>query len=269
MTFQIHSSIPSQFITPRQVEIWFPPGYEADVGRGFPVLYMHDGQNVFSAATSTHKIPWGVDEGLLRLIAKNQVRAPIVVGIWNHPTRRWAEFMPQKAFDYPGGEEKRARFVQEAGQPFSDMYLRFIVEELKPFMDRTYRTLPDQGDTFIMGSSMGGLISLYALCEYPQVFGGAACLSTHWVSGEGVVLDYLRANLPQPGRHKLYFDFGTVGLDADYEPYQMQADEIMRFAGYQPDVDWMTRKFPGAEHNEAAWQARVHIPLEFLFSRKL
>ena len=91
----------------------------------------------------------------------------------------------------------------------SDHYLRFIVEELKPYVDAHYRTLPDQHNTFIMGSSMGGLISLYAMCEYPHVFGGAGCVSTHFPIGRGIALKYMQDNLPDPKTHKFYFDYGT------------------------------------------------------------
>ncbi len=123
-----------------------------------------------------------------------------------------------------------------------------------------------------MGSSMGALISLYGVIEYPDVFGGAACVSTHWPSsmllddpaGNEQVLDYLRASLPPPGDHKLYFDFGTAELDSDYEPHQQAVDDVLRELGYTPGPLWQTRKFEGAGHNEGAWQARAHVPLKFL-----
>ena len=115
-----------------------------------------------------------------------------------------------------------------------------------------------------MGSSMGGLISLYAICEYPQVFGGAGCVSTHWLAGENMLVDYFGAALPDPIDHKLYFDYGTETLDADYEPYQLRMDERLAARGYERDQNWVTRKFPGAEHSEVAWRTRVRIPLEFL-----
>ncbi len=116
-----------------------------------------------------------------------------------------------------------------------------------------------------MGSSMGGLISLYALCEYPAVFGGAGCLSTHWPAVAGVILPYLQEALPQPGGHKLYFDYGTATLDALYEPYQQEVDGVLRGKVYTA-VSWQTHRFDGAEHNEAAWQARLDIPLTFLLN---
>ncbi|MDW8466083.1 MAG: alpha/beta hydrolase-fold protein [Chloroherpetonaceae bacterium] len=149
----------------------------------------------------------------------------------------------------------------------SDNYLRFLVEELKPFIDSTYRTRPEQSHTFIMGSSMGGLISLYAICEYPHIFGGAACLSTHFPAADGAVIEYMKSHLPDPATHKIYFDYGTETLDAQYEPYQQRADAVMRQRGFIEGKNWITRKFPGDEHSERAWRKRVHIPLLFLLGK--
>jgi len=115
-----------------------------------------------------------------------------------------------------------------------------------------------------MGSSMGGLISAYALCEYPDVFGRAGCVSTHWPAGDGCVVDYLGQHLPRPGTHRLYFDYGTATLDATYEPFQQRADAVLKAAGYTAGRDWITRKFPGAEHSEKSWRERVDQPLSFL-----
>ena len=162
------------------------------------------------------------------------------------------------------------RFAQaHGGEPWSDDYLRFLVGEVKPFVDAHSCTLPEQAHTFVMGSSMGGLISLYALGEYPGVFAGAGCLSTHWPAGDGLMIDYLRRALPPPGAHRFYFDYGTETLDAGYEPYQLQADQVMRAAGYRHGQDWITRKFPGAEHSERAWRQRVHLPLLFLLEGRI
>jgi predicted alpha/beta superfamily hydrolase len=217
MSLYIHPSFPAQSIDPRQVEVWLPPSYEAS-DRRYPVLYMHDGQNVFNPETSTHKVPWGVDEALTRLVAENTAREAIVVAAWC-TSQRVREYMPAKAFDTPRGAAMKTEAFQQFGLPLSDQYLQFLVTELKPFVDTTYRTLPAQPDTFIMGSSMGGLISLYALCEYPHVFGGAGCVSTHWVVADGICVDYMRDALPQAGQHRLYFDYGTEGIDAPYGNY--------------------------------------------------
>lgn len=254
----------SNNVPSRQVDVWLPPAYEVHSDQRYPVLYMHDGQNLFDPATSTHQIDWGIDEAMEQLNADGRVPPTIVVGVWN-TAKRWHEYMPQRPFATPASlEVLRSMGPDWAEGPQSDAYLRFLTQELKPFIDATYRTRPEREATTIMGSSMGGLISLYALCEYPDVFAAAGCVSTHWPAGEGIVLDYLAQALPTPGRHKLYFDYGTEELDALYEPYQQRADVILAAAGYTPEQDWITRKFPGANHSERAWRERVHIPLTFL-----
>lgn len=256
-----HPTFPSHFVEPRPVDVWLPPGYEPAGDSRYPVVYMHDGQNLFEPTRSLSGADWSIAEAMTCLIQAGQTRGAIVVGIWC-VEQRVLEYMPCKALD---SLQAVQRFAQaHGGEPWSDDYLRFLVQEVKPFVDTRYRTLPEQAHTFVMGSSMGGLISLYALCEYPGLFAGAGCLSTHWPAGDGVMLDYLRRALPPPGRHRLYFDYGTETLDAEYEPYQLQADEALRAAGYRHGVDWITRRFPGAEHSERAWRQRVHLPLLFL-----
>ncbi len=262
----------SQFVPPRQVDVWLPPQYEQEPDGRFPTLYMHDGQNLFDPGSAYSGVTWGVAETLTRLIANGDVPPTIVVGIWNAGERRWPEYLPQRPFATPAGQQQlrhirtqfREKFGTAVAEPESDNYLRFLVYELKPFIDQNYRTKPEREHTFVMGSSMGGLISLYALCEYPAVFAGAGCVSTHWPAVNGVMLPYLQEHLPAAGRHKLYFDYGTEGLDADYEPHQLAIDALLRRHGYTAGQDWLTCKFPGADHNEAAWQQRLHIPLTFL-----
>lgn len=230
----------------------------------YPVIYMQDGQNLFDPALSFIGVDWGMDEAMMRLIHEGRHSGAIIVGIWNSPLRL-QEYMPQKPLSMRPGQPILNRFIdQTGGKPQSDGYLRFLVEELKPFIDAHYPALPDPAHTLIMGSSMGGLISLYALIEYPDVFGAAGCLSTHWPIGEEALVDALGAALPPPGRHRLYFDYGTETLDADYEPWQRRMDAWLRAAGYQEGQDWLTRKFEGAEHSERAWRERVHLPLAFL-----
>ncbi|MGE0030464.1 MAG: alpha/beta hydrolase [Steroidobacteraceae bacterium] len=250
-----HEAFASREVEARNVDVWLPPGYDRDGSKRYAVIYMHDGQNLFDPATSYGGVDWAIDEILTGLIASGRARPAIVVGIWNAGQARYAEYMPQRAV--AAAANQRDRLI-------SDRYLKFIVAELKPFIDAHYRTRPGRDDTFIMGSSMGGLISAYAVSEYPEVFGGAACVSTHWPAEGGVAIDYLAANLPAPGVHRLYFDFGTATLDAGYEPYQQRMDWILRRRGYVAGEDWITRKFESAEHSEKAWRLRAGVPLQFL-----
>lgn len=255
--------IESDQLPNRKVDVWLPPGYE-DSERAYPVIYAHDGQNLFDPATSYIGVDWALDETMTELITSRKIKPAIVVGIWNTENRT-NEYMPEKAAEMLESQvTSQSVEDEEHFQPVSDAYLAYIVEELKPAIDRTYRTRPERNHTYLLGSSMGGLISLYGVCEYPDVFGGAACLSTHWPAGDGIVLEYLKAHLPKPGAHRFYFDYGTETLDADYEPYQLRADRIMKEAGYVQGEDWLTLKFEGDEHSERSWRQRVHIPLEFL-----
>lgn len=259
-----YDDFPSSHIVPRRVDVWLPRDYASEPDRRYPVLYMHDGQNCFNADDSPSGAAWEVQRALERLIAAGETEPAIIVGIWSINSRRYREYRPARPFLYISEPAWRRITAGLGGWPLSDAYLAFITEELKPFVDSRYRTRPDRANTTIMGSSMGGLISLYALCEYPAIFGAAACLSTHWPAVEGVILPYLRDHLPDPATHHLYFDFGTATLDALYRPVQTRVDAVMAGAGYTPGENWITREFPGAAHFETDWQKRVHIPLRFL-----
>lgn len=263
-----HANFPTNLVDPRHIDVWLPPDYGENQYQRYAVLYMHDGQNLFDPDIAFTGIDWGIDEALVQLSEINKIRPAIVVGVWN-VEKRWLDYIPQKPLETPQGQALREQTIEKygvrAGQEiYTDRYLRFLVDELKPFIDDNYFTLSDRQNTFIMGSSMGGLASLYALCEYPRVFGGAGCLSTHWPALEELGTQWVQKTLPDAGQHKIYFDYGTETLDAAYEPYQQQIDAVIRAKGYTQNVNWLTRKFPGAEHNEAAWRQRIHIPLEFL-----
>lgn len=277
-TIRRFQNFASEYVAPRHVDVWLPEGYSAN--EKYAVLYMHDGQMLFDSTTTWNKAEWGVDETAGALIKQHKIRNMIVVGIWNGGALRHSEYFPQKAFEWLKPEQQEMLYAanrQSGASVFqghkvqSDNYLRFIVKELKPFIDREFSTLPDAANTFIAGSSMGGLISMYAFCEYPEVFGGAACLSTHWPGiftmdnnpVPDAFFNYLNAHLPKPSARKIYFDFGTATLDSLYPPLQAKVDEIMKQKGYT-NANWMTRAFPGKDHSERAWNERFYLPLEFL-----
>ncbi len=269
----------SQYVTPRHIDIWLPEGYTDSIR--YPVLYMHDGQMLYDAEMTWNRQSWDVDDVATELFRAGVVRPLIVVGIWNGGETRHPDYFPQKPFEQMSQEGRdtltaqlrRAGHAKEAFTPRSDSYLKFIVEELKPFVEEKYSVQTGRDNTFIAGASMGGLISLYAVCEYPELFGGAACLSTHWVGTFDTLnnpfpdayLDYLRRRLPAPPEgHRIYFDCGDQTLDAMYPTIQRRIDSLMHSRGYD-ETNWMTRYFPGEDHSEKAWNKRLHIPLEFLF----
>ncbi len=263
---ETHAALPSKFVAPRRVDVWLPPGYDTNPTERYPVVYMHDGQNLFDPATSYGGVPWAADEALLRLMATRQTRGAIIVGIWN-TSARFSEYLPEKAVPAAAYADLVAQFKLSAIPPQGDAYLKYLVTELKPFIDRTYRTSPEPEHTSTLGSSMGAFISAYAICEYPDVFGRAGCVSIHWPLGDGVVIGWLAHHLPKPGTHRIYFDFGTETLDAAYEPYQRKMDAIMQAAGYRAGDDWLTCKFAGAQHSERSWRERVDIPLAFFLKK--
>jgi predicted alpha/beta superfamily hydrolase len=255
----------SAHVERRNVDVWLPPSYFTAAGttNRYPVLYVHDGQNVFDPATSFIGVDWGLDETATRLIAERKIPELIIVAIWNTP-QRLAEYMPQRAIARATEAEATGPFKAVREKPLGDAYLKFLVTELKPAIDAHYRTLTHRASTHIMGSSMGGLISLAALCDYPEVFGGAACLSTSWTVAGGVAARELPKLLPDPATHKIYFDYGAEAKDARYEQLQFAVDAKLRAAGYGAGTNWITKSFPGAEHSERAWRDRVHVPLQFL-----
>lgn len=255
----------SQFVDRRNVDVWLPPSYfsAAAKARRYPVIYSQDGQNIFDPATSFIGVDWGIDETMTRLVAGKQIPEAIVVAVWNTP-KRFSEYMPQKPFERVKEADLPDMFKSARRQPLGDAYLRYLVRELKPAIDARYRTLPGRESTSILGSSMGGLIALYAVCEYPEVFGGAACLSTAWTVAGGINARDLQAALPDPGTHRIYFDYGNETKEEGYEALQQQVDSQLKAAGYQAGKNWVTRKFPGEEHSERAWRKRVHLPLQFL-----
>jgi enterochelin esterase-like enzyme len=268
----------SKYADPRRVVVWLPSGYQPH-GRKYAVLYMHDGQNLFDKKTAGYGMEWEIDEHLAALIRDKKVRPTIVVGIWNTP-KRLQEYVPSKAFTSLPADYRGKVKALYGGDPLSDGYLKFLVRELKPMIDTRFNVRTDRANTVIMGSSMGALISLYAIDEYPKVFGAAGMISTHWplvINPDGKPLSdedyevvsatferYLAPALPDPATHKLYFDHGSETLDAAYKRYQDRVDAVVARRGYKQGVNWLTRSFPGQKHNEISWASRVDTPLQFL-----
>jgi enterochelin esterase-like enzyme len=274
------NSVASRYVDARPVDVWLPADYTP--AKRYAVLYMQDGQNLFDASQTWNKAAWNVHQALSQLMQQGRVQDTIVVGVPNNGKYRYSEYYPEKYLALLP-DEVRIDYVRRAqwGRTLGDAYLRYIVQELKPMIDRTYSTHSEPSGTFLMGSSMGGMISLYAVCEYPHIFGGVAALSTHWVGRPSVwgppeklqndifplaALTYLRQHLPKPGSHRIYMDHGTTGLDSIYGKHQIVVDSLVASAGYTA-ADWQTRVFEGTGHSETDWAARVELPLTFLLSK--
>jgi len=271
------ADFPSNYIRPRNVDVWLPKNYSKD--KKYSVLYMHDGQMLYDAATTWNKQEWKVDEVASTLLKEGKVQDFIVVSPWNIPEIRWQDYFPQKAFDYLRADVQEEFRAEAKKNNFSlnfnaDNYLKFLTEELKPFIDKTFNVKTDREHTFVAGSSMGGLISMYAMCEYPDVFSAAACISTHWVGTmpmkDNPIPDtffaYMSDHLPSPKTHRFYFDYGTETLDKHYPQYAPIVDTIFMKKGYT-EANFVNRKFEGTDHSENSWQKRLHIPFTFLLKK--
>jgi predicted alpha/beta superfamily hydrolase len=277
-SLKFYENFKSEFVDARNVGVWLPNNYSSN--DKYPVLYLHDGAMLFDASTTWNKKSWEVDETFQKLIDDNKIEKCIIVGIWNNGDFRHSEYFPEKMIEsIPESTRKKVVEEQLRGKPQGDNYLKFIVSELKPFVDKTFSTKADKPNTYIGGASMGGLISLYAMCEYPEVFGNAICMSTHLPMTRSEKLaavvesdlaskfrDYLVTNLPNAESHKLYMDFGDQTIDAYYKFFQDKVDAVLIQKGYS-DKNWTTKFFSGDDHSETSWARRLNIPLLFMLGK--
>lgn len=227
----------------RNIIIWLPPGYKRirNILKKYPVLYMHDGQNLMDPQTAFAGKDWRVDETIVKLCGEKKMKEIIVVGIYNTPDR----------IEEYGNAEK------------SELYLKFIVDELKPFIDTNYRTLSGREDTAIMGSSLGGLVSFIAGWKYYDVFSMAGCLSSSFYYDNERVFEMVNPAGRPKSKVKFYIDHGEDGLIRGQKMF-CRLTELGYVIG--KDIDYYYS--PGAEHNEPAWAHRLERPLLFFFGMK-
>jgi predicted alpha/beta superfamily hydrolase len=270
-------SFPTKYITPRPVDVWLPGNYSSE--KKYAVLYMHDGQMLFDETATWNKQEWKIDEVASDLMNKGVTKEFIVVGIHNIAALRWLDLYPEKAMSFLTNEElgsvKSFSNNDVALEDLTgDEYLKFLVEDLKPYIDKTYSVYTNKENTFVAGSSMGGLMSMYAISQYPDVFEGAACLSTHWVGAQPVknnplpnaILTYLEKNVPDAKTHKMYFDYGNTTLDQLYPEYAPKVDSIFLNNEFT-DSNFKNLFFEGTDHSEISWQNRVSSPLTILLKK--
>jgi len=230
----------------RTLILYLPPSYNENRLKRYPVVYMHDGQNLFDASTSAFGTEWRVDETLNAQIPAGQTEEVIVVGVYNTSNRIW-EYTPCCDGTYGGGG--------------ANTYERFLIDTVKPYVDQTYRTLPGKENTAIMGSSLGGLVSCYIARRNPQVFTKAGCMSSSfWWNSEAFTVQVEQSTAHPAVR--FYLDAGTVN---DGLPQTTRMDNALLADGYVQGGDLNFYVAQGASHNEASWAARVGIPLSWLF----
>ncbi|WP_053234218.1 alpha/beta hydrolase [Nonlabens sp. Asnod3-H03] len=267
-TILYFNNFKSSYVDQRQLEIWLPQGYPL-TGVDYKLLYMHDGQNVFNKSSSNYGKAWEIDEKMDSLSVINAIKPTIVVTTWSHSKKRMNEYMPQQPKELTQSKFAKSELKKNTGydQLYSDEYLKFVTTEVLPFVRNKFQVSEEPKDNIIMGSSMGGLISLYAMMEYPNIFGNAGCLSTHWpvpYLGEAFI-ESLPETIPPAKNHRIYFDYGTETLDKDYEPYQLRVDSMFIEKGYT-SVNYRSIKFEGHEHDENYWRQRVAPALVYLLN---
>jgi len=254
-----HKKFHSQFLTSdRDVLVYLPPNYDSANTR-YPVIYFHDGQNLFDGATAfIARKEWRVDETAQALIAAGKIEPLIIVGVYNAGNERTNEYTPTEDSKHKMGGK-------------ADLYGRLLVEELKPFIDRTYRTRRSAKNTALAGSSLGGLVSLYLGLKYPHVFGRVAVVSPSvWFANQHIV--GFVAALPKKPKVRIWMDIGTKEGRNQEEAQQTVRGvrllyETLVKKGWQPGQDLSYLEAEGAQHNEAAWAQRVEPILKFLFPR--
>ena len=247
---RVLGAFPSKFVAPRDVLVWLPPGYALESKRRYPVLYFHDGNNMLDDSTSFVG-EWKLDETAARMIAGRQVAPFIAVCVYN-TGERIAEYTPVEDARHPGGGR-------------GDRYARFLIEELKPVIDRDYRTAKGPSNTGVVGSSLGGLISLAIGFDHPDVFGliGAVSPSVWWAD-RAIIAQAAHA----PKSLRVWLDIGTVEGDSplggsrEVEGVAATRDALLKAGLPEPRVHF--EAVEGAHHNEAAWAARLDRILEFL-----
>jgi predicted alpha/beta superfamily hydrolase len=245
-----HEQFRSRFLrNQRDLIVYVPPGYDEQPHRRFPVLYIHDGQNLFDRATAFGGQDWNVHGAADYLIQGGAIEPLIIVGIYNTGKSRIYEYTPTKVPKLGGGR--------------ADRYAKFLMQEVMPFVQQQYRALPEPSQTGIGGSSLGGLVSLYIGLKHPQVFGKIAALSPSVWWNQRVILRLAAAANPQP-RPRIWLDIGTregPKIVPDVEQFR----DLLLKKGWREDQDLHYERVEGAEHNEAAWSQRVGPFLQFLY----
>lgn len=245
-----HEQFHSEFLEhDRDVLVWLPPGYDDD-GVRYSVLYMHDGQNLFEPDTAFNKGEhWRVGETAAQLIEAGRIEPLIIVGIYNTGEARVEEYTPT-------GDKK-------LGGGHADDYGRMIIEELKPLIDREYRTQTDPAHTGIAGSSLGGLVSLHLGFTHPQVFTKIAALSPSVWWGRKAILKTIRESRSKP-KLRLWVDMGTAEGRRGLDDARLLKAALVGL-GFAEGVDLHYAEYEGATHSEQAWSERVGPMLEWLF----
>ncbi len=251
-----------------RVDVWIPD----EVSSGTPILVMHDGENIFYPEYTFHNQTWGI----LQAIAHGRIVAdcmPIVVAVWGlrgehaFDKSRMYELAPQDLLvANPDLYQMLDKAEFQVEQLAGNRYQSLLAEEIVPTVANKYGVSLDRRRTAIMGSSMGGLASLYGMAKHPDVYGAALCLSTHVAFWDPAFVPSLVDLLPSPGSHFVWTDRGSINLDSQYEQPHRDVIAALLSKGYTRDVDFQAHIFDGTDHNELAWSRRIEYPLNWWLS---
>jgi predicted alpha/beta superfamily hydrolase len=245
-----HEQFRSRFLrNQRDLIVYVPPGYDEQPQRRFPVLYLHDGQNLFDRATAFGGQDWNVHGAADYLIQSGSLEPILIVGIYNTGKSRIQEYTPSKAPKLGGGR--------------ADRYGKFLLQEVMPFIQNEYRAQTGPQVTGIGGSSLGGLVSLYFGLKYPQTFGKIAALSPSVWWNQRIILRFAASATPQPRPH-IWLDIGTregPKIVPDVEQFR----DVLVKKGWRENQDLHYERVEGGEHNETSWSQRIGRVLAFLY----
>jgi len=243
----------------RWVDVWIPQGTPSGL------LVAHDGQNVFDDRSATHHQTWDAARAAVRAAARVGVAAPAVIGVWNgsttqRPHRRGYELAPQKLMSTQMAVDTRLADWYDFSQMCGDEYQAEVAEVIVP---RVLQMIGADVPIAMMGASMGGLATLYALGERPKLYTCGLAFSVHWPFAGNPLVDALINHLPAAGKIRLWMQNGTGGLDSSYEPFQRRADALLMSRGYQPGRDFSSRVLRRSGHNEWSWARRLPDAIEW------
>jgi predicted alpha/beta superfamily hydrolase len=255
----VHADFPSALLGNRRtLTVYLPPGYDGQTTQRYPVVYMHDGQNLFDTARAAFGVAWQADATAERLINAGRIPPLLIVGIDNTPQR-----VDEYAYDRDRSERAGGRGA---------LYARFVLDEVKPFIDATYRTLPDRRQTAVVGSSLGGLVSLAMAREHHEQFAlcGAVSPSLWWAGGR--ILDEYELDGGWMRRMRFWLDMGTREESRrGHVPSAIRRARrlvaSLDGARLVPGRDYYYWEVAGGEHNEAAWAARFDKVLLYFFGQ--
>lgn len=247
----------------RTVDYWIPKGVPQHL------LIAHDGQNVFDGKTSTHRrSTWEMAQSAIRVSEHLGINPPAIIAIWHGGSKqdehgRAKDLSPQRFFQEDVVVNSVNVVKADLAHLRGDQYLNLIFDQIVPEILSAYELEIPVSNRAMIGSSMGGLSTLYAGIQRPEQMGALLALSPHWTIGGNRLVERTVEELPKPGTHKIWMSRGTKSIDADYKPFQELADRLMKEKGYRIGHDFLTKVYEKSSHNERSWASYLDQVMKF------